>query len=112
MPFAIGEQCELKGKGDDEGVVSLKKHDLSADEVKRHLKSGKQVSKLELSWDDKVSFMLGEDMIVRRVKFLDVMEEARHEQDPQTHEEHVDIEFTLMTGELSKLIPQIVKVFA
>ena len=40
---------------------------------------------------------------------LNVLEEQRNEQDPQSHEERVDIEFALMTGELSQLIPDLTK---
>ena len=48
-------------------------------------------------------------MVIKKLKFLDVLEEQRNEQDPQSHEERVDIEFALMTGELSQLIPDLTK---
>ncbi|RVU81485.1 recombination-associated protein RdgC [Leucothrix sargassi] len=109
QPFEIGDECELKGTGDDQGIASFRKHELGTDEVKSNLESGKNVSKLALVWDQKVSFVVGDDLVIKKLKFLDVLEEKRNEQDPQSHEERMDIEFTLMTGELSQLIPDIVK---
>ncbi|PID46402.1 MAG: recombination-associated protein rdgC [Proteobacteria bacterium] len=107
-PFEIGDECELKGSGDDLGVVSFRKHELGINEVKTNLEAGKHVSKLALIWDRKVSFVVGDDLIIKKLKFLDVLEEQMSEQDPQAHEERMDIEFALMTGELSKLIPELI----
>jgi recombination associated protein RdgC len=108
-PFEIGDECELKGTGDDQSIAAFRKHELGTDEVKSNLETGKNVSKLALVWDKKVSFVVGDDLIVKKLKFLDVLEEKRNEQDPQSNEERMDIEFTLMTGELSQLIPDLIK---
>ena len=106
-PFEIGEECEMQSTGDDAGIVAFRKHELGTDEVKSNIETGKIVSKLALVWDRKVSFVVGDDLVVKKLKFLDVLEEKMNEEDPQSHEERMDIEFTLMTGELSKLIPDL-----
>lgn len=108
-PFEIGDECELKGSGEDQGIAAFRKHELGTDEVKSNLETGKVVSKLALVWDKKVSFVVGDDLIIKKLKFLDVLEEKRNEQDPQSNEEKMDIDFTLMTGELSQLIPDLIK---
>ena len=110
-PFEIGDECEMKSLGDDAGIVAFRKHELGTDEVKSNIETGKVVSKLALVWDSKISFVVSEDLIVKKLKFLDVLEEKMNEEDPQSHEERIDIEFTLMTGELSKLIPDLNKQF-
>lgn len=108
-PFEFGSDCELKSEGEDAGVAAFKKHELMADEVVTNLDAGKYVSKLGLIWDEKIQFMLTEDLQVTRVKFLDVLEEQMQNEDPQSHAEHLDIEFSLMTGEVSKLLKQLLK---
>jgi recombination associated protein RdgC len=108
-PFDFGHDCELKSEGDEAGVAAFKKHELMADEVVANLDAGKYVSKLGLIWDEKIQFMLTEDLQITRVKFLDVLEEQIQNEDPQTHAEHLDIEFSLMTGEVSKLLNQLLK---
>ena len=110
-PCEIGDECEMKSLGDDAGIVAFRKHELGTDEVKSNIETGKVVSKLALVWDNKISFVVSEDLIVKKLKFLDVLEEKMSEEDPQSHEERIDIEFTLMTGELSKLIPDLNKQF-
>ncbi|MCL4164637.1 UNVERIFIED_CONTAM: hypothetical protein GTU68_012324, partial [Idotea baltica] len=68
-PFEIGDECELKGTGDDQATAAFRKHELDTEEVKSNLQSGKQASKLALIWDKKVSFVIGDDMVVKKLKF-------------------------------------------
>ena len=110
-PFELGEECELRSQGDDQSVAVFKKHELLADEVQSNLANGKLVSKLMLTWDNKISFMLTDNLQVKRLKFLDVFDEHLNEQDPQSHAEKKDIEFTLMTGEVSHLLANLLACF-
>jgi len=107
--FQLGFECELKNQGEDKGTAVFKQHDLTLDEVQSSLQSGKYVSKLAIEWDDKISFVLTDDLQIKKLKFLDVLEEQLQDNDPQTHEEHLDIEFALMTGEVSKLLIDLMK---
>ncbi len=103
-PFELGEECELRSQGDDQSVAVFKKHELRSDEVQSNLDNGKWVSKLMLVWDKKISFMLTDNLLIKRLKFLDVMGEQLDEHDPQSYAEKKDIEFTLMTGEVTRLL--------
>ena len=108
-PFILGLECELKNQGDDKGSVAFKQHDLTLDEIQTSLKAGKWVSKLALEWDEKISFVLSEDLQIKKLKFLDVLEEQLQDNDPQTHAEHLDIEFSLMSGEVAALLVDLMK---
>ena len=108
-PFTLGYECELKNQGDDKGTVVFKQHDLTLDEIQTSLKAGKFVSKLAIDWDEKISFVLTEDLQIKKLKFLDVLDEQLKNNDPQTHEEHLDIEFALMTGEVAGLLIDLMK---
>ena len=103
-PFSLGFECELKNQGDDKGTAVFKQHDLTLEEVQTSLQAGKYVSKLALEWDTKISFVLSEDLQIKKLKFMDVLEEQLKDNDPQTHEEHLDIEFSLMTGEVALML--------
>jgi len=102
-PFTLGFECELKNQGDDKGSVAFKQHDLTLDEIQTSLKAGKFAAKLAIEWDEKISFVLSEDLQIKKLKFLDVLEEQLQDNDPQTYEEHIDIQFALMTGEVSSM---------
>jgi len=108
-PFQLGQECELVSQQDEKSKVIFRNHDLLADEVQEHLSSGKLVSKLAIQWDEKISFVLTDDLQIKKLKFLDVMDEVMQENDPQSHEEQLDIEFALMTGEVSNLWGQLLK---
>ena len=108
-PFVLGYECELKNQGDDKGSAVFKQHDLTLDEVQSSLKAGKAVSKLAIEWDEKISFVLSDDLQIKKLKFLDVLEEQLQDSDPQTHAEHIDIEFALMTGEVAALLTDLSK---
>ena len=110
-PFELGEECELRSQGETQAVASFKKHELLRDEVKTNLASGKFVSKLMLTWDKRISFVLTDALYIKRVKFLDVYDEQLEEQDPQSQAERRDIEFTLMTGEVARLIEDLMQCF-
>lgn len=110
-PFTLGEECELKGAGEEKSVAVFKRHELMSEEVQANLAAGKTVSKLGLVWADKISFMLTEDLGVRRVRFLDVLVDNLKDADPQSHAEKLDIEFTLMTGEVTQLLADLMQCF-
>jgi recombination associated protein RdgC len=75
--------------------------------VQRHIAAGKQCTKLALTWDDKVSFVLTENLAIKRIKPLDILDEDK---DTRTADENerFDADFTLMAAELAKMIDDIV----
>jgi len=69
--LALGDECELRDSGDAGAVVRARRQDLESDEIREHLKSGKQVFQLGLTFDERLGFSLDEDLVVRKLKFLD-----------------------------------------
>ena len=103
-PFELGEECELLSQGEDQSVAVFKKHEMMAEEVQSNLVNGKMVSKLMLIWDNKISFVLTADLQIKRLKFLGVFDDQLDEHDPQSYAEKMDIEFSLMAGEVAQLL--------
>ena len=56
-------------------VVKVAKQDLTADEVVQHVKNGKSVTQLGLVWRDQIAFILTEELTLKRVQYLDVLQE-------------------------------------
>ena len=77
--FVLDSDCELKGMGETAAVVRMSKQDLTADEIAAHLEN-KVVTRLGLIWDDKIRFILNEDLSFRRIQFLDVLQEEANEE--------------------------------
>lgn len=103
--IALGDECELKDPSEDGGVVRCKGLDLKADEIRNHLDAGMQVTKLAVTWDDNVSFVLDEELGIRRLKFGETLQDQLDDVDTDDAVAKFDAAFTLMTLELSKLVP-------
>ncbi|MBO7081436.1 MAG: recombination-associated protein RdgC [Neisseriaceae bacterium] len=84
--FTLDSDCELKSSGDEAATVRVARQDLTAAEVVQHVKNGKVVTQLGLTWQDRVSFVLNHDLSLKRIRFLDSVQAALQEEgeDPET----------------------------
>ena len=73
--FELDSDCELKGVGDVVPTVKVSKQELTADEVVQHVKNGKTVTQLGLTWREQISFILTQDFTLKRIQYLDVLQE-------------------------------------
>jgi recombination associated protein RdgC len=101
--LALGDECELRDPAEAGAIVRCRRQDLESDEVREHLKSGKQAYQLGLVFDERMSFVLGEDLAVRRLRFTDVVLDALGDGTPESVEAEIDATFALMTLELKNL---------
>lgn len=76
----LGDNVELKAKGDD-GVVRGRQVDLDSDEMQQLLESGRQASKLALSIEGQLSFILHDDLALKSIRFGDALIEMADELD-------------------------------
>ncbi len=101
--LSLGEECELKDAMDGGAVVKCQNQELQSDEIAKHLEAGKQVTKLALTLDDHVSFVLGEDLIIRKLKFLDGAVDQLENTEREDLRAELDARFALMAGEVKRL---------
>jgi recombination associated protein RdgC len=104
--FSLGEECELKDAAEHGAVVKCQHQELQSDEIAKHLESGKQVTRLALVLDDHVSFVLGEDLVIRKLKFLDVVLDEMADSQTDAYAE-LDASFALLTLELARLLAKL-----
>ncbi len=107
--FSIDRECELRSPVEENATVRYVRHALDAEEISAHIVAGKQPTRLALTWDDRISFVLTDKMEVKRLAFLDILKEEA-EASAETADEQFDADFTLMTGELSRMIPALLAV--
>jgi recombination associated protein RdgC len=102
--LALGDEVELRDPASATGAIAkCRRQDLDSEEVKEHLRNGKQVFQLGLTFDERMSFVLGEDLIVRKLKFLDVVTDELGDSHPDAAAE-ADATFALLTLELERLL--------
>ncbi len=107
--FEFGHECLFKSRDDQMSTVTFKKHELYSNEVHPNLETGKFVAQIELIWSQKIKFILTEELVLKRVKFLDVMTDNLDKQGFETNEEKIDTEFALMTGEITQLLDELMQ---
>ena len=107
----LGDECELKDPVDRGAVVKCTRQELSADEVAKHLEAGKQCSRLALVFDDHLSFVLGDDLVVRKLKFLDGAVESLEGGELDSVRAELDARYALMVGELRRLFAMLESAF-
>lgn len=56
-----------------------------------------------MTWNDRISFVLTESMQIKRIEFLDIIKEESTMQ-AEDADELFELDFTLMTGELAKML--------
>jgi recombination associated protein RdgC len=101
--FVLGDECELKDPVDGGAVVKCQRQELLGDEIGKHLESGKQVTRLALTLDDHVSFVLGEDLVLRKFKLLDGAVDQLESTERDDLRAELDARFALMAGEVKRL---------
>jgi recombination associated protein RdgC len=105
--FTVDQDTELRATGESKAAVRYVKHALEPDDIRRHIKAGKQCTRLAMTWDSKISFVLTESLAIKGIKPLDVISE--NESTTRNDEERFDGDMMLMTGELSKMMADIVE---
>ncbi len=109
--FALGEECELRDPGDEGGVVRCRGVDLLSEEVETHLHAGKQVARLALSWEERLSLVLAEDLCLRRLKFSDELMKENEAIPEADNAARLDADFALMSDAVTSLQERILVLF-
>ena len=109
--FGLADECELRDPADGGAIVRCRRQDLTADEVREHLKTGKQVTQLGLTVEDRVAFVLGEDLVVRKFRLLDVATQELEDTERDSPRAEIDARFALMSLTLEPVLERLAEVF-
>jgi len=105
--FSIDQDTELRAGGESRAKVRYVHQSIDHQDAARHIQAGKQCTRLAMTWADRVSFVLTDSLDVKRVAPLDVLKESA-DGTAQNDDERFDSDFALMTGELAKLLSELV----
>ncbi|MDT7834607.1 recombination-associated protein RdgC [Aquabacterium sp. OR-4] len=99
--FTIDRDCELKAAEGEKPAVRYARHTLEIVEIREHIAAGKQPTRLALTWNGRVSFVLTEGLQVKRIGFEDGVFEK---QPGASRDENFDADAAISTGELLPMI--------
>lgn len=100
--FTPDSDLELRAASASQAAIRYVHHDIGGPEVAAHIAAGKLVTRLGMTWNDKLSFVLTDKLHLKRLAFLDVLKEQAG-QSAEDADERFDADFTLMAGELAQL---------
>lgn len=109
--ITIEDECELRTPEEEGSIIRCKRQDLTSPEIKNHLDVGKQAIKLALTWADRISFILDENLSIKRLRFLDLIQDQASEVDTQDENDQFDVDFSIMSLELATFLPRLIELF-
>ncbi|MDG1580273.1 recombination-associated protein RdgC [Pseudomonas sp. GOM6] len=107
--FFVLDECELRDVNEDGGVVRCKRQDLTSEEIQLHLSSGKLVTQLSLAWQDKLSFVLDDKLVIKRLRFEDLLQDQAAQDGGDDDLGQQDASFTLMMLTFCDFLPALVE---
>ena len=103
--FSVDRECELKAADESKAVVRYARHPLDNEEVRQHVQSGKLPTRLALTWNNRVSFVLTEGLQIKKLTFLDVVMDGAS----TGKDDGFDADVAIATAELGKLLPDLIE---
>jgi recombination associated protein RdgC len=101
--FTIDRELELRATGESRATVRYANHALEGEEILAHIAAGKRATRLGLTWNSRISFILTEQLQIKRLDFLDIIKEESTAL-ADSADEMFDLDFTLMSGELNRML--------
>ncbi len=106
--FELDAECELKDASENGAAVKAVRIDLTAEEIRQHIATGKQVTRLGLIWRERIRFVLTDQLQLKRLQFLDVLQEEASQAGDDLASLY-DATFLLANEELGDLINDLVE---
>lgn len=106
--FTVDQDTELRSTSESKATVRYVRHTLEPEDVRRHIAGGKQCTRLAMTWNDRISFVLTESLSIKRITLLDVLKEG-NDGSTKNDCERFDGAMLLQAGELSKMLVDLVE---
>jgi len=111
--FTIDDECEIRESDEFGGIIRCKNLDITQGAVRKHLEAQSQVTRLAMSWNDRVSFILDQDLTIRRVRPLELIDELREDELSDDADENSELMFIsdlmIFHSEISELITRLLE---
>ncbi len=107
----IEDECELRDQSDESGTIRCRGQNLESSEIRAHLDGGMEVSKLGVYWKENVSFVLDDTLAVKRLRFLDGVQQQANDAETESDADRFDVDMAIMAPTLTSLLTELVEWF-
>jgi recombination associated protein RdgC len=104
--FAVGRECRMQDAVDKASVVRWTNFDLGDRSIRDHVANGMRLTHLGIVYDNMLSFVLDENGVITKMKFVGMDDDSEHGDDALSR---MDAEFVLLTGTLRRLLGDLAK---
>jgi len=108
LRLTIDQDLELRAANQSKATIRYARHPLGGKEIQTHLAAGMYATRLGLTWNDRIAFVLTEKLQIKRVEFLEMSRDNAASGNDVEAAEQFDIDFTVMAGELARLIEDVI----
>jgi recombination associated protein RdgC len=102
LRYSLDSDLELQSADTTKATVRYARHTLDGEDIQVHLNDGKIVTRLGLTWSDKISLVLTRNLELKKIAFL-ALEESEAPAETSV-EEQFDADLLLMTADLAALL--------
>lgn len=107
--FSVLDQALLRDTCDDGGSITAKHQDLTSDEIQLHISAGKQVTKLAVGWQDKLSFVIDDGLAISSLRFTDLLQDQASQDGGDNALDQQDASFVLMMLTFTQFLPALLE---
>lgn len=105
--FVLDADATLQDSSENGAKIKISRADLTAEEIRQHIATGKQVTELGLIWRERIRFVLTDQLRLKRVQFLDVLQEEASQAGDDAAS-LFEATFLLMREELGELVTDLI----
>lgn len=109
--FMFGDECDLRDPAEAGAKWIGRRVDLESEEIREHIKSGMQAFRLGLVFSDRLSAVIGEDLVIRKLRFLDEVLDQLGTEPAEDAATEFDARFALQVGEVGYLLATLASTF-
>jgi len=106
--FELDAEVTLTDSAEGGSIIRVQRSDLTADDIRKLLDAGRQVTQIGLIWRERIRFTLTDTLQIKKLRFLDVLQEEASNQG-DTADALIEACYTLMAGELSAMIDDLIE---
>lgn len=109
--FSIEKSCLLRDPNKTNRTIRCQHQDLSTEGIRLIIKENYEVNELALCWQDRVNFVLGENFLLRSLRFSDDVTAQTQDMEPETKQQHFEVDFLIMSETINSMLHDLLAQF-